>query len=83
MGNKDKDKGEGGSTATKEARNACQASRDLSHERDVAISRQIAEAVTRETAKVTTQFQALLNEKNMLSLAGSLEITSRVLVFKL
>ena len=87
MGNKDKDKdkdhyseaeaiGEGESTANKEAQNACQANRDLSHEREAALKRQIAEAVTRETAKVTAHFQALLDERTTLNLACSLKVTS-------
>ena len=85
MGNKDKDKkhdkaeamGEGAKSATtKEACNACQTSRDLSHEREAAPSRQIVEAVARETDKVTAHFKAILNESTTLRLAGSLKITS-------
>ena len=83
MGNKNKDKEHSksgakgvGADSTREAHDACQANRDLSCERDATISRQIVEAVTRETAKVTAQFQAILNERTTLSLAGSLKITS-------
>ena len=89
MGNRDKDKEQSksgamgeGADSTWEVHDIHQANRDLNHERDATISRQIVEAVTRETAKVTMQFQALLNEKNMLSLAGSLKITSRVAGFQ-
>ena len=93
MLNKDKDKdkkhnrepeamGEGESTAAKDARDAHQANRDLSHERDATISRQIVEAIAKETAKVTAQFQALFNKMNALSLAGSLTITSRAAGFQ-
>ena len=91
MGNKDKNQEqhreaeamrEGESTTAKEARNACQASRDLSHEREAALNRQIVEAVARETAKVTAHFQAILSERTALSLAGSLKVTSRAPGFK-
>ena len=93
MGNKDKDKdkeqygepeamGEGDSAVAKVARNACQASRDLSHEREAALSRQILEAVAKETAKVTVHFQAILNGRTALSLAGSLRVTSGAADFK-
>ena len=50
--------GDGESAATREARNAHQANRDLSHEREATLNRQIKEAIARETAKVTTHFQA-------------------------
>ena len=83
MGNpKDKEQseseatGDGESAATRKARNAHQASRDLSSEREAALNRQIVEANIRETAKVTTHFQAIINERTMLSLAGSLKVTS-------
>ena len=93
MENKDKDKdkehseagatGEGGeSTTAREAHDACQASKELSHEREATLSRQIAEAVTRETAKVTAHFQAILNERMTLSLAGSLKINSGAASFQ-
>ena len=48
--------GDGESAATREARNACQANRDLSCEREATLYRQIAEAITREAAKVTMHF---------------------------
>ena len=91
MGNKDKDKehskaeamGEGAESATsKGVHNAHQASRDLSHEREAALSRQIMEAVARETAKVTVHFQAILNERTTLTLAGSLKVISGAAGFK-
>ena len=91
MGNKNKDKehseaeatGEGAESATaKEAHNAHQASRDLICEREATLSRQIAEAVARETAKVTVHFQEILNERTALSLAGSLKVTSGAAGFK-
>ena len=74
--------GDGESAAAREARNACQTNRDLSCERDVALSRQIVEAITRETAKVTAHFQALLNKRTSLNLAGSLKVTSGAAGFK-
>ena len=61
---------------------AHQANRDLSHEKDATLSRQIVEAVARETAKVTVHFQALLNERSALNLAGSLKVTSGAAGFK-
>ena len=86
MGNKDKDKdhsnsgtmGEGAESAC----NAYQAAQDLSCERDTALSRQIVEAVARETAKVTVHFQALLEERTTLNLADSLKVTSGSAGFK-
>ena len=59
-----------------------QASRDLSCEREAALNRQIAEVIARETAKVTAHFQAILNERTALSLAGSLKVTSGAAGFK-
>ena len=85
---KDKEHGEseamggGESAATTEARNAHQANRDLSHEREATLNRQIMEAIARETAKVTIHFQAILNERTTLNLAGSLKVTSRAAGFK-
>ena len=79
MGNpKDKDHSDSGTTGegTESVCNACQAAQDLSHEREAILNRQIVEAVTRETAKVTACFEAILNEKSALSLAGSLRVTS-------
>ena len=70
------------SATAREARNARQASRDLSHEREAALNRQIAEAVARETAKVTAHFQAILNERTTLSLAGSIKVTPSAADFK-
>ena len=40
------------------------------------------EAIARETAKVTKHFQAILNERTALSLAGSLKVTSGAVGFK-
>ena len=85
MGNpKDKDHSDSGTIeeGAESVHNACQAAWDLSHERDAALSRQIGKAVTRETAKVTAHFQALLNERTALNLAGSLKVTSRAAGFK-
>ena len=48
--------GDGESAATKEARNACQATRDLSHEREA--------RGHREMAKAHVHYQALLNERS-------------------
>ena len=90
MGNKDKDKehsksetmGDSETAAAREVRNILQANRDLSCEREATLNRQIAEAVTRETANVTMHVQAILNERTMLSLAGSLKVTSGAAGFK-
>ena len=76
MGNpKDKDHGNSGTMGegAESACNACQANRDLSCEWSIVLSRQIAKAITRETAKVTAHFEALLNEGTALNLAGSLK----------
>ena len=61
--------GDGESATTREAKNAHQANRDLSHERETNLNRQIVEAIARETAKVTMHFQAILNEMTIISLA--------------
>ena len=86
MGNKDKDKDHGNSWTTGEgaesACDACQATQNLSHEREAIVNRQIEEAITRETSKVTTHFEAIPNEKSAPSLAGSLKVTSRAEGFK-
>ena len=74
--------GDGKSAVTRETRNAHQTNRDLSHEREAALNRQIVEAIARETAKVTTHFQTILNDRTMLSLAGSLKVTSGAGGFK-
>ena len=75
MGNKDKDKRYSEAGATGEGAESAHDAH-LSHERDAAMSRQIAEAVTRETAKVTVHLQAILNERTTHNLAGSPKITS-------
>ena len=86
MGNKDKDKEQTSDGASgNSAYNACdvhQANRDLSHEREATLNRQIVEAVARETAKVTAHFQALCNERSAFSLAGILKVTSRAAGFQ-
>ena len=51
--------GEGAESAC----HACQAARDLSHERNAALSKWVAEAVAKEMAKAHIYYQALLNEK--------------------
>ena len=59
--------------------------RDLSQERearDVALAKQVAEAVAREMAKANTHYQALLNERGAAAMPTSLKMTSGVLCFK-
>ena len=93
MGNKDKNKDQGDSTATEEAsgdsitspRDAHHANRDLSHERearDTALAKQVVEAITREMAKAHAHYQALLNERGTAAMPTSLKMTSRALGFK-
>ena len=87
MGNRDKDKeqhsnaeamGEGGESAiAKKAHNACQASRDLSHERAATIDKLVAEAITRESAWLTVTLTAILNQNNAANMSTSLKVTSR------
>ena len=74
--------GHGESAATREARNAHQASRDLSCEREAVLNRQLVEAIAREIAKVTVHFQAIHNERTTLSLPGSLKVTFSAAGFK-
>ena len=69
--------GEGGeSAATKEAHNACQASRDLSHERVAAIDKLVVEAIAWESAQLTAAFMANLNQNNTANMLTSLKVTS-------
>ena len=86
MGNKDKDKEQtSDGTLGNSADNACvihQANRDLSHEREAALNRQIVEAIARETAKLTMHFQALIDKRSAFSLASSLKVTSGAAGFK-
>ena len=86
MGNKDKDKEHSDSGITGEgaesAHDAHQAARDLSHERDAALTRQIVEAIAREMAKAHTHYQALLNERSVATMPTSLKVTSGVVGFK-
>ena len=49
---------------------------------EATLNGQIAEAIARETAKVTMHFQTILNERTTLSLAGSLKVTSGAPGFK-
>ena len=87
MGNKDKEKNKDQgnsnlgtmegveSAATKDARDACQAARDLSQERearDAALTRQVAEAVARGMAKAHMHYQALLNERSTAAMQPAL-----------
>ena len=78
MGNKDKTKD--GETAASETQNGHWDSwRDHSQDqeaRDAALAQTIAEAVTREMAKVHAQYQAIINEKSAPTLPTSLEISS-------
>ena len=85
MENKDKDKQQHSdaeameeveSATAKEARNACQASRDLSHERAAAIDRLVAEVIARESARLTATFTAILNHNSAANMPTSLKVTS-------
>ena len=69
-------KGEGESATTKEAHNACQASRDLSHERAAAIDKLVAEAIARESDQLTVTFTAILNQNSAANMPTSLKVTS-------
>ena len=89
MGNKDKDKeqtSEGASgDNTQKPQDAHHANRNLSQERearDVALTRQVAEAVAREMAKAHAYYQALLNEGRVAAMPTSLKMTSGALGFK-
>ena len=84
MGNpKDKEDsqttGDRESAAAKDARDACQAARDLSWERgerDTALAKQIVVAIAKEMAKAHAHYQALLNEKGTAAMPISLKVTS-------
>ena len=67
----------GESAATREARNACQASRDLSHERAATINKLVMEAIARESAWLAAMFTAFLNQNNAANMPTSLQVTSR------
>ena len=83
MGNHNKDS-EGGANLTS-PRDVCQATQDLSWERearDTALVKQVAEAVTREMAKAHAHYQALLNERSAAVIPTSLKVTSGASGFK-
>ena len=83
MGNP-KDKEDSGTMreGAESASDAHQAARDLSRERDAALTRQIAEAVAREMAKAHMHYQALLNERSTAAMPTNLKVTSRAAGFK-
>ena len=67
------------------AQDACQANRDLSHERearDAALARQVVEAVAREMAKAHVQYTAMINEIHAPLMLTNLKITSSASGFK-
>ena len=90
MGNIDKDKdneqhsdaevmGEAGESATtKEACNAHQALRDVSHERAAAIDKLVVVAIARETAQITATFTAILNQNNTANMPTNLKMTPKL-----
>ena len=86
MGNKDKEKEQTSKGASgnsvQSPWDVRQANRDLNHEREAALSRQIVEDIARETAKLTACFEAILNERNTLNFAGSLKVTTGAAGFK-
>ena len=89
MGNKDKDKeetSEGASgNSTLSPRDACQANRYLSWERqarDATLAKQVVEAIAREMAKAHVHYQALLNERSTAAMPTSLKMTYGALGFK-
>ena len=87
MGNKEKDKeqtskGALGGDNTQSPQDACHANRDLSHERDATLTKQIVETIAREMAKAHTHYQALFNERSTTAMPTSLKITSRAAGFQ-
>ena len=67
----------GESAATREACNACQASRDLGRERAAAIDKLVVEAIAKESAKLIVMFTAILNQNNAANMPTSLKVTFR------
>ena len=92
IGNKDKDKNQGDSGASKGAMedltspwDKYHANRDLSQERearDATLAKQVMEAIAREMAKAHAHYQALLNDRGAAAMPTSLKMTSRALGFK-
>ena len=92
MGNKDQDKNQGDSAASKGAPrdltspwDAHHTNRDLSREREArntALAKQAAEAVAREMAKAHMHYQALLYDRGTAAMPTSLKMTSRALGFR-
>ena len=95
MENKDKDKNkdQGDSAASEGASgdsitspwDACHANCDLSREREarnVALAKQVVEAVAKEMAKAHAHYQALLNDRGAAAMPTSLKMTSGALGFK-
>ena len=84
MGNPNKDS-DGATGDITSPRDACQAARNLSQERearDAALAKKVVEVIAREMAKAHTHFQALLSERGATAMLTSLKLTSRALGFK-
>ena len=85
MGNPNKDTEGASADSITSPQDACHVSRDLSQERearDIALTKQVAEAVAREMGKAHTHHQALLNERSAAAIPTSLKVTSRANGFK-
>ena len=87
--NKDKDHHDGETAATSETNSPWDtrqnSQRDLSQDqeaRDATLAQTIAEAVTREMAKVHVHYQAILNERGATILQTSLKVSSGANGFK-
>ena len=84
MGNPNKDS-DGATGDLISPRDAHQAACNLSQERearDVALVKQVAEAIAREMVKAHTHYQALLNDRGVTAILTSLKMTSGALGFK-
>ena len=71
-----------GNSTTDAAHDAHQASWDQSHERAADIDKLVVGAITRETAKTTATFTAILNERTAANMPTTLQVTSRALGIK-
>ena len=82
---KEQDRETAASKTVTNPRDACQSNRDLSQDcnaGDAALTKTIAEAVTREMEKAHAHYQALLNDRGTATIQTSLKVTSGANGFK-
>ena len=82
MVNKDKDKEHSNTGAMREGADATHDACHTSWERAATLDRMVAEAITRETSRITATFIVILNERTAVNLPETLKVTSGAAGFK-